>query len=53
VQDKTKLELELIEKEEYSKVLEEWHKVHSQATRAGRFGSDTHLELFLKVGSDP
>ncbi len=52
MQNRTKLELELLEKEEYKKVVEEWNKVNSQTTENGRFGSGVHLELFLKVGSE-
>lgn len=52
MQEKTKLELELLEKEEYQKVIEEWSKVNYRVNKAGRFGSDVHLELFLKVGSE-
>jgi len=52
MQDRTRLELELLEKEEYKKLLEEWNKVRSQAIEVGMVGSDCHLESFLKVGSE-
>jgi|OpeIllAssembly_1097287.scaffolds.fasta_scaffold08628_2 hypothetical protein len=52
MQDRTRPELELLKKEEHKRVLEEWNKVNSQATKDGRFGSNAHLALLIEAASE-
>jgi hypothetical protein len=52
MQDRTKPQLELLEKREYKKLLEEWKEIDYQLADAGRLGSSVHLELLLKAASE-